>query len=341
MSATITSPLIRSSVAVFALCSTASLPLWLVGSGNREPVQSPAVPLPVVAAAPAPRVDLAAMLTRSRSAADARNQAALTLCTSEITTILDRQFNDLYFQAESTASDIATYKNCVKVIGMLASDQVRGRSDARVWIRKRIERKMAPQITKCQQEVQTAVDRLDRELSASTLTLATEMAAIGATGSAAAVTEYAEGLDGLSLDAALGKLGFDGALLSPAIVLDVYGLLHTRFVGWLITKVVDMAKWIFARPLAAAVTEAGLVVADGPLPIGDAIAAVGAVWTAYDIYALRKHFEKELRSAVRDSLPAARKAMERQIWATLRERVASHAELQNRIHDETTAVLLP
>lgn len=335
MAASASSPLLRSIVAALALCATASLPFWLTAASRRRPA---AERLPV-AVTPAAAADLAGLLAQSRSAADLRNQDALTLGTSEITAVLDRQFTDLYFRVESTAAGIATYQNCVKVIAMLASDQVRGRTDARGWVQARVESEIEPRITECQREVQAVLDRLDRELAASTLALATEMAAIGATGSVVSVPEYTQGLEGLSLDAALGKLGFEGTLVSPAIMLDVYAMLHTRIVRWLITKVVDMAKWTFARPLAAAVTEAGLVIADGPLPIGDAIAALGAAWTAYDIYALRNHFEKELIAAVRESLPEARRGMEQQIWAVLRERVASHAELQTRIHDETSRAL--
>jgi hypothetical protein len=340
MSTATASRLTRPVFAVLALCSAAAVPVWLAGNRHPEPVRPAAATVPMVVAAE-PIHDLAAMLGRSRSAADARNQAALTLCTAEITAVLDRQFTDLSFRAEATAAEVATYKNCVKLIAMLASDQVRGRTDAQAWVRARVEAGIGPQVTACQREVQAVLDRLDRELAASTLTLATEMAAIGATASVASVPDYARGLDGLSLDAALGKLGFDGALVSPAIVLDVYALLHTRIVRWLIKQVVEMAGWIFARPLAAAVTEAGLVVADGPLPIGDAIATLGAVWTAYDIYALRNHFEKELIAAVRQSLSEARQSMEQQIWAVLRERVASHAEIQARIHDDTTRDLQP
>jgi len=341
MAARFTQQLPSSVVLFVALCVTAGLPAWFATSPDRgvgqQGVQPAAHPV-VVETLPAP--DLAGMLAQSRSAAGGRNQAALTLCTAEITAVLDRQFTDLYFRAEPIAAEIATYGNCVKLVAMLASDQVRGRADARDWVQKRIEGRIDPQITTCQQEIQTALDRLDRELTASTLTTATELAAISGSGSVSAAPDYAEGLAGLSLDAALRQLGFKGAFVTPGIVLDIYALMHSRIGSWLVTKVVEMVKWIFARPLAAAITEAGLVVADGPLPIGDAIALVGAVWTAYDIYALRNHFEQEVGSAVRESLPEARRAMEQQIWAALRERVASHAELQARMYDDTARELL-
>jgi len=340
MPAATTPSLTRVFVTFLAVFSTFSLPVWSIDRPNEGP-QTQATARPTASPSPVAADGLAGLLARSRSAADVRNQAALTLCTSEITAVLDRQFADLSLRAESAAAEVATYKHCIKIIAMLASDRVRGRSDAPNWVRIRIERSLEPQIIECQQEIQAVLDRFDRELAASTLTMAAEIAAIGATGSMAAAPDYAQGLQELSLDAALGKLGFDGAVLSPAIAVDVWTLLHSRIVRWMITKAIDTAKWIFARPLAAAVAEAGLVVADGPLPIGDAIAVLAAAWTAYDIYALRNHFEQELTAAVRESLPEARQDMEQQIWAVLRERVASHAEAQARIHEETSRTLLP
>lgn len=329
-----------STVSALILGGIAGINLWVDVPTEVKVADQPTVPTKaVVEVAAAP--DLAAMLADSRSAAEGRNQAALTLCTSEIVAVLDRQFGALHHSAESTAAGIATYGNCLKIIGMLASDKVRGRSDAHEWIRRRVEDGVAPRIGECQREVQAVLDRFDRDMAASTLAMAVELAAIGSSGSLTVVPEYAAGLEGLSLTEALEELGFGGLLVTPPLILDVYALLHSKIAQWMITKVVEMAKWIFARPLAAAAAEAGLVVADGPLPIGDIIAAVGAVWTAYDIYALRNHFEMELLQAVRSSLPDARRDIQQKIWSALRERVASHAEIQTRMHDEAKGQLGP
>lgn len=339
MAAPVANPLTRSVVVALALCATAGLPIWFAVSSDHGVDRPGPVRFPSAVVTP-PAADLAGMLAHSLSAAEGRNSVALTLGTSEITAILDRQFTDLSFAAESVAGSIATYNRCVKLVAMLASDQVRGRSDARDWVQERIEARIDPQIATCEEEIQAVLDRLDRELAASTLTMATELAAIAGSGSVAAAPDYADRLVSLSLDAALGKLGFEGAFVPPTIALDIYALMHTRLGLSLVTTVVDAVKWIFARPLAAAVTEAGLVVVDGPLPFGDLLAAAGAAWTAYDIHSLRSQFEKELTAAIRESLPVIRRDMEQRIWATLRERMASHTEFQARIHDETAREIL-
>jgi len=334
MAAPVANPLTRAVVVVVALCATAGLPIWFAAPSDHGDDRPAPVRFPSAVVTP-PAGDLAGMVARSLSAAEGRIQVALTLGTSEITAIVDRTFTGLAFEAESVAGSIATYNRCVKLVAMLASDQVRGRSDAREWVQERIEERIDPQIATCEREIQAAIDWLDRELTASTLTMATELAAIGGSGSVTAAPNYADGLASLTLDAALGKLGFKGAFVPPTIALDIYALMHTRLGSSLVTTVVDAVKWIFARPLAAAVTEAGLVVVDGPLPFGDLLAAAGVVWTAYDIHSLRYQFEKELTAAIRESLPEVRRDMEQRILATLRERMASHTEFQARIHDET------
>jgi len=284
--------------------------------------------------------DLAALIDSSRSAATLRNEAGLTLCTSKITGILDREFSDLYRSADSAAKDIATYGNCVTLVTTLASDKVFGGSEAEKWVRDRIDQKLGPNLERCQNDVQAAVDRLDRDLAASTLTMASELAALGTIGSSAVVPDYTRVLDAVSLEEALGDLGVHGVVVPPCIAIDVYALMHNRIVRWLITKILTMAKWIFARPMAAAAVEVGLVAVDGPLPIGDAIAVLGAAWTAWDISCLRSTFEKQLVNGIRETLPEARRAIHEDIWESLRERMASHADLQKRIQNDTTESLL-
>ena len=334
------SPLRRFTICVVTLGSLFAVPAWVGRArGPGEP------PVPAVFTSEerdeSSNAELASMIDRSRLRANSRNQAALTLCTAEITAVLDRQFTELAVKAEATASRVATYSNCVTLIAMLASDRVRGRSSAHNWVEQQVEAGVGSGIAECQREIQAVLDRFERELAASTITMAVDMGAMGPGRPSSIVPVGGDKLDGLSLDEALQELGFDGLFAAPALVFDAYALLRTRIVRWMITKVIGMARWLFARPLAAAVAEAGLVVADGPLPIGDVLAAVGAVWTAYDIYALRSQFETELTAATRATLPEVRQAIEQQVWTVLRERVAVHAALQDDIHAKAAHELLP
>lgn len=331
--------LIRSIATAFAICSTVALPSSMLVSSSTHRNTS-AWPAPGAPAAGIPVVDVAALVARSMSAASARNEAALGACTSKISMILDHNFSELHGAAGPTAKAVATSRNCLRLIALLASDTVRGRSDAENWVRRRVTDRLGPQVDDCQRQIQDAMDGFDRELSASTLTLATELAGIGTPAASPPELGHQPELDALALNEALGRLGFDGVILPSALAIDVMSLPNNRVCGWLITKTMEIAKWIFARPIAAATAEATCVVVDGPLPFGDAIALVGAVWTAHDVCTLRHRFKRELAAAIEDRLAQARVEIENDVLVALKDRVTSHTTVQKRIHDETAQSFL-
>ncbi len=337
------------------LLITAS-PLWLLAAASvMVPAWSPQAPVhpqqaqgvphvaPSVDVIPAvaPEPDLGPRIDESVASASARNHVSLTLATGETAAILQRHFSELAFATEAAAAEIATYENCLHLITLMASDQLRGRTDARIRLARLVEKAVTPTISPCQRDLDAALGKFDRELTASTLALATDLAAIQPNDTSTSIAHVSANLDGLSLEAALRELGLHGAVLTPVAMVDLHAMLNTRLVGRLIAKGLRMAKWIFARPIAAAAAEAGLVVADGPLPIGDAIAVIGAVWTAYDIYSLRASFEVELQFAARQALLSVRRDMEQQVFDALRGRLAEHMTMQSRLHHAARMWLQP
>ena len=170
-----------NEVALFLLCCgglTACLYTFFANPLNETSLMQRRVEALRPVSQPAEADGLTALLARSWVSADARNQAALTFCMSEINAIIDREFTGLYFTAEEAAKEAATYTNCVRLIAILASDSVRGRSDAHDWVRRKIDSRLAPRITACNRDIQASVERFDRELAASTLRMATEVAAL-------------------------------------------------------------------------------------------------------------------------------------------------------------------
>jgi hypothetical protein len=326
--------LLRSIATALAVCSTVALPSSLLVAASKHR-NEPARPDAGVPAADNPGVDFAALVAQSMSAASARNEAALGAYTSKISRILDCKFSELREAARPTAKAVATSRNCLRLIALLASDTVRGRSDAENLVRKRITVRLGPQVDDCQRQIQDVIDEFDRELSASTLTLATELAEIWTSAATSLTLGHQPVLERLALNQALRHLGLDGVILPPALAIDVYSLPNNRVCGWLITRTMEIAKWIFARPIAAATAEATCVVVDGPLPFGDAIALIGAVWTAHDVCTLRHRFKRELATAIEEGLAQARVQIENDVLAALRDQVMSHMAVQARIHDET------
>ena len=87
---------------------------------------------------------------------------------------------------------------------------------------------------------------------------------------------------------------------------------------------------------AAVAAEMTIAVADGPLPIGDVIAAVGGVWTAYDIYATRGEFERELKTTLANALPDMKRSIHDQLITRIRGTLDAHRRVQDSIRTAST-----
>ena len=93
---------------------------------------------------------------------------------------------------------------------------------------------------------------------------------------------------------------------------------------------------MFARPAAAAAAEMTVAVVDGPLPIGDAIALIGGLWTAYDIYATRASFERELRTTLANAIPEMQRSVHDQLMTRIRGTLEAHRRTQDMIRTAST-----
>jgi hypothetical protein len=94
----------------------------------------------------------------------------------------------------------------------------------------------------------------------------------------------------------LGKASATVATTGVGLVLEGILLKPT------INAIRNLALRIFSRPIATASVSAVAPAADGPLPIGDAIAVVGLTWTAIDIAVTNKKMKKESRLVVEEAV---------------------------------------
>ena len=101
---------------------------------------------------------------------------------------------------------------------------------------------------------------------------------------------------------ALANLGISGAFNAASIVLDVGTLVSTGFLSGLRRYIVQLAWSIFKSPIKKAAVSVAASVADGPLPIGDVLGAIGLVWTAYDISSMRSEFQKQVADSIYNKL---------------------------------------
>lgn len=98
-----------------------------------------------------------------------------------------------------------------------------------------------------------------------------------------------------------------------------------------------------ARAGASATAGGAAAVADGPLPIGDAIGAVitvaGMSWTAYDFYNVTQKMPSEMNAKIQDSILQTRKELEQTALVNL-QKAKEHCELSaDQVLSEVTKIL--
>ena len=102
-----------------------------------------------------------------------------------------------------------------------------------------------------------------------------------------------------------------GAVVELAMIKSSYAAIRTVAV-----RIAQMALAGVAKKLATTASTAVIsAAADGPLPVGDAVAAVitvgGLGWTAYDIFKVCKTMPRELREGVMNAINETRGALRR------------------------------
>lgn len=319
-----------AAVCLLLVCQSAfaAEPGAAAGEGGNSPVDS-----------------LSLQIVQAEGVARQRAQIAAQLCLSEANEILNRSFPALHRRNRRAMQQIACYSNCVKMIGMLAYDKVRGRTTCRAWLDRKLAGQFDGPAAALQQELQTTLDRFNQEMARATAGLAVAVAGPGINADVTATVPDPEAIVGVAeLDSLLGDLGFEGGLAGTVALIDIAAVANTvlgrKLTEQLVNQAMQLVAWIFARPLAAAVAEVGVAAADGPLPIGDAIAAVGAVWTAYDIWHLRHAFEAKLRNAATARLESIRADLGKTVHRHVRQSLESHEQARERIAKEARAMLL-
>lgn len=272
----------------------------------------------------------------SMAAATSRNEQAIALCESDINAILAREFAEISRKADDAADEVATYSSCCGIIARLAKDKVFGGTRAADYVDAELGGRLRPALQTCSRELDIALARFDRSLAESTVTLASELAeyrdaANGKPLSVAVDLQYSD-----DLQAALGNLGFDATAIAASLTLDIWGLVNSRLMSGLLTEATGMAATLFARPAAAAAAEVTVAAADGPLPIGDLIAVVGGLWTAYDIYACRAAFEDQLKTSLANALPDMKRSVHDQLMTRIRGTLDAHRRTQDLIRTAST-----
>jgi hypothetical protein len=270
----------------------------------------------------------------SMAAATARNEQATRLCESEINMILAREFPEIERAANRAAEEVSTYGSCSTIIYRLAKEQLGWSSSTADYVEGEIRRRLQPSLDTCGRELDMVLDRCELALKESTVTMAAELAQANPSGMGQPLSIQADVRTSGDLDATLRELGINGGVLAAASSFDVVAIMNTTIVRNLITKIAQLAASIFARPAATAAGSAAVAAADGPLPIGDALAIVGGLWTGYEVYANRRQFEQDIKASLTNALPEMKRSVHQQIMERIRTLQSDYQRAQDRIRNQ-------
>jgi hypothetical protein len=273
----------------------------------------------------------------SVSAATARNEQATRLCESEINTILAREFPEIERAADRAAEEVSTYSSCTTIIYRLAKEQLGWSASTADYVEGEVRSRLQPSLDTCGRELDAALGRCELALKESTVTLATELAQANPSAAGRPLAIEVDARTSGDLDATLRGLGIGGGVLTIAGTFDAVAIMNTSLVRGLVAKIAQLAASIFAKPAATAAGSAAVAAADGPLPVGDALAVVGGLWTAYEIYATRAQFEKEIRASLANALPEMKRSVHHQIMERIRSMQSDYQRAQDRIRNQLAA----
>ena len=96
-----------------------------------------------------------------------------------------------------------------------------------------------------------------------------------------------------------------------------------------------MAGRLFGKQVTRAAGSAALPVLDGPLPLGEFLAAVGIAWTTYEVYSMKNEFHDEVQATLMQSLSQTTESACAQAIATATKREQQYAKLQAQMSTQT------
>ncbi len=252
------------------------------------------------------RRDFGAMVRERSQIAKNGNQYALDLFRNEVERAKTVHHTTIAISAQSAAKELATYQSIGKIVYFLAWDTITSENRAEEYVSATVAPILEPSTKSLAPILEDARRKLDSDLRISTTRLAYDLAAIavgdGQSPGKTTITAASE----RDLQNALRALGVNAAWVGVAAPVDGYALVRLGPV--LGKKLTATAGRMFGKQVTRLAGSGTLAVMDGPLPVGDILALVTAVWTAYDIHSMKSEFRSESESALLSSLSQATEA---------------------------------
>ncbi len=265
-----------------------------------------------------------------------KNDRALKFFENRVSQIITDSEARLGMTTKKFGGEISTFNSCSYLIYLMAYDKVKSSSESETtkYFNTQIEKAYNPIFARINKELDVAVEKFKQDLMENGVSFATDLCQHFNPNDKFNNLKFVNIQSEEDFNNALRQLGLTGGILTIAVPLDILFVVQAQIFKTLIKNVVTTIGKLFARPIAVAVGSVVIAAADGPLPIGDALAVVGLIWTAYDVWSTKAEFEKEIQTSMTNFSTELSISQKKQMHDIASNLLKSHESIQDRIRNK-------
>lgn len=244
------------------------------------------------------RVDYSVEVNRLVSQTDAEDAAALSRFQSGLEAVKASYQPRFATAATDVGAMAGEYGFIANLVRLLAYDYLAGGDRSGAYLTEHLGPRIDPLVSDYGREIAGVMQRLDNDLMKNGMQLATDLAAVGPAGVAPPVRIDASTDLSRALAEQLRNLQLQAPAVGISLAFDVAAIRSSNVGAAMVQRVLAISSRQLTGPIEKAAASMTLPAADGPLPVGDVLAAVGLLWTGYDIWSLQHEFQENVHASV-------------------------------------------
>ncbi len=271
--------------------------LWLESDKNTDAVETGAA-IASTQKPGNPHVDYTVEVNRLVSRTDAADAAALGRFQNGLEAVQASYATRFATAATDVAATAGDYRFIANLVRLIAYDHLAGGDRTGAYLAEHLGPRVDPLLSDYGREITGVMQRLDNDLARNGVQLATDLAAVGPSGVSPPVRIDASTDLRRALAEQMRNLQLDGTAVGVSLAFDVAAIRISNVGTAMAQRLLAVSSKQLARPIEKAAASMALPAADGPLPVGDVLAAVGLLWTSYDIWSLQHDFREDVHASV-------------------------------------------
>ncbi|MBN2451015.1 MAG: hypothetical protein JXR77_11535 [Lentisphaeria bacterium] len=237
--------------------------------------------------------------------------------------------------------DLTSYRNSARLAWLMALDKVRGGARAEAMIQASLERHMLPAVRAALHGTEVAGERLQARFEENQVRLYADLLSlVPPMAESTALPSYGNAVRGLSA-AAAGS----GLVATRSLAAGMGLAMEALFIRSTVRSAAVVLRAIVRRMAGTATAGVLSAGADGPFPVGDAIAVglavVGTAWAGMDLYRARGTLRREVNAGLQTALRHYESELHRAADRFAAETLRAYEEASRGVVESRLAALNP